>query len=459
MSAQTVAAVVLAAGIGSRMKSARPKVLHPLAGRPMIAQVMAVVAALEPARQVAVISPGARDEVAAALPGVELAVQDPPLGTGHAAMAARQALKGFAGDVLILFADSPLVSVETLEAMLAARRGADDPAVVVMGFRPEDTAEYARLIVGPEGYLERIVEHRDATSDERSIKLCNSGFMAIDGTVLFELLDRIDNDNAQGEYYLTDIVTAANAIGRRCSVVEGAEVEAWGINDRAQLAAAEAVLQNRMRHAAMAAGATLRDPDSVFFSHDTVLGRDVTVGPNVVFGPGVVVGEDVVIEAFSHLEGCLVAAGGRIGPFARLRPEAEIGFGARVGNFVEVKKATIEAGAKVNHLSYIGDARVGEGSNVGAGTITCNYDGFLKHFTDIGRDVFIGSNTALVAPVRVGDGAMVGAGSTITGDVADDELAVTRATQSAVEGFAPRYRERKTKEKAAKSKAGKGKPA
>jgi len=448
-----VAAVVLAAGIGSRMKSARPKVLHPLAGRPMIAQVMAVVAALEPARQIAVISPGARDEIAAALPGVTLAVQDPPQGTGHAVMAAREALDGFAGDVLVLFADSPLISVETLEAMLAARNGADDPAVVVMGFRPADTAEYARLIVGPGGHLDRIVEHRDVSADERTIKLCNSGFMAIDGAVLFELLDRIDNDNSQGEYYLTDIVAAARAMGRHCAVVEGAEVEALGINDRAQLAAAEAVLQHRMRHAAMAAGATLRDPDSIFFSYDTMLGRDVTVGPNVVFGPGVVVGEEVTIEAFCHLEGCIVAAGARIGPFARLRPEAEIGFGAHIGNFVEVKKASIEPGAKVNHLSYIGDARVGEGSNVGAGTITCNYDGFLKHFTDIGRNVFIGSNTALVAPVRIGDGAMVGAGSTIARDVPEDSMALTRAEQTQVDGFAPRYRSKKAKQKADQAKA------
>ena len=448
-----LATVILAAGMGTRMKSDLAKVLHPLAGRPMIAQLTATLAALSPQRQVVVASPGNRDAIAAATPGMDLAVQDPPLGTGHAVMAAGEALAGFSGTVLTLFADSPLIGVETLARMIALRAGADNPAVVVMGFRPEDTAEYGRLILDADGRLDRIVEHRDASEAERAVGLCNSGFMAIDGALLPELLSRLGNDNPKGEYYLTDIVAIARELGRSCAVVEGSEIEAMGINSRAQLAQAEAVLQHRMRMAAMEAGVTLLDPASVWFSHDTALGRDVTVGPSVFFGPGVRVGDNVAINAFCHLEGCTVADGARIGPFARLRPEAEIGENAHIGNFVEIKKARIETGAKVNHLSYIGDARVGAGANIGAGTITCNYDGFLKHFTDIGSGAFIGSNSALVAPVAIGDGAIVGAGSTITGDVGGDALAVTRAEQSERPGFAASYRARKQAEKA-KQKGG-----
>ena len=452
MSKDSIATVVLAAGQGTRMKSKKPKVLHPIAGRPMLAQLMATIDALGAARRIVVVSPDNSEAIQKALPNIETAVQDPPLGTGHAMMAAWRNLPDFTGDVLMLFADSPLVSVETLQAMLAARQGDDDPAVVVMGFRPQDTAEYGRLIVDGSGNLERIVEHRDASPAERETDLCNSGFMAIDGTVLGQLLDEIGNDNAKGEYYLTDIIEIANRMNRRCAVVEAGEIEARGINSRDQLAEAEAVVQNRLRHAAMAAGATLLDPGSVYFCHDTILGQDVTIGPNVFFGPGVRIGDDVTINAFSHLEGCQVAAGANIGPFARLRPEAEIGKGARIGNFVEVKKARIEDGAKVNHLSYIGDARVGEGANIGAGTITCNYDGFLKSFTDIGKGAFIGSNTALVAPVKVGDGAIVGAGSTVTHDVTADALAVERSEQREKAGYAAKYRERKAAEKAAQKK-------
>jgi bifunctional UDP-N-acetylglucosamine pyrophosphorylase/glucosamine-1-phosphate N-acetyltransferase len=456
MSKHQIAAVALAAGQGTRMMSKKPKVLHPIAGRPMLAQLLATVDALgeeiSVERRIVVVSPGNGEAIQAAVPGIELAVQDPPLGTGHAVMATGEQLSGFSGDVLVLFADSPLVSVETLGAMLAARRGASDPAVVVMGFRPQDSAEYARLILDDRGNLQRIVEHRDASEAEREIGLCNSGFMAIDGAILAQLLDGVGNDNAKGEYYLTKIVEIANRMGRRCAVVEAGEIEAWGVNSRDQLAQAEAVMQNRLRHAAMAAGATLLDPDSVYFCHDTILGQDVTIAPNVFFGPGVWIGDDVVIHAFCHLEGCQIAAGANIGPFARLRPETEIGQGARIGNFVEVKKARIEDGAKVNHLSYIGDARVGAGANIGAGTITCNYDGFLKSFTDIGKGAFIGSNTALVAPVSVGDGAVVGAGSTVTGDVAADALAVERAEQIEWPGWAISYRKRKAAEKAAQKK-------
>jgi bifunctional UDP-N-acetylglucosamine pyrophosphorylase/glucosamine-1-phosphate N-acetyltransferase len=449
MTSGKLAVVILAAGMGTRMRSALPKVLHPLAGRPMVAQVLATAAALSPERCIVVASPDNAGAVGAAVPDADIAIQEQALGTGHAVLAARDQLDGFDGDVLVLFADSPLVSVETLDAMLAVRRGAGDPAVVVMGFRPDDKAQYARLVVDEAGELQRIVEARDASPAEQDIGLCNSGFMAVDGAVLFELLDRVGNDNAKGEYYLTEIVALARAGGRACRAVEAAPVEALGINSRVELAAAEAVLQHRMRHAAMEAGATLVAPETVFFSHDTVLGRDVTVEPNVVFGPGVRIGDDVVIHAFSHLEGCRVDAGASIGPFARLRPEAEIGSGARIGNFVEVKKATVEEGAKVNHLTYIGDARVGAGANVGAGTITCNYDGFLKSFTDIGKGAFIGSNSALVAPVRIGDGAIVGAGSTIARDVPDNALAVTRAEQVEKPGYATGYRERKRAEKQA----------
>jgi bifunctional UDP-N-acetylglucosamine pyrophosphorylase/glucosamine-1-phosphate N-acetyltransferase len=338
--------------------------------------------------------------------------------------------------------------------MVGARRGKDDPAVVVMGFEPAETAQYARLIIAADGGLERIVEFNDASTEERENQLCNSGFMVVDGAVLFDLLDGLSDDNAQGEYYLTGIVAAARAQQRRCAVVMGGEVEALGINSRAELAAAEALVQARLRAAAMAAGVTLVDPGSVQFSHDTMLAEDVTVEANVVFGPGVTVQRDVVIRAFSHLEGCTVSRGAMIGPYARLRPEAEIGTDVRIGNFVEVKKARIEAGAKVNHLSYIGDARVGAAANIGAGTITCNYDGFLKSHTDIGAGAFIGSNTALVAPVSVGAGAIVGAGSTITKDVPAEALAVERAEQQAKEDFAPGYRKRKQAEKDRQTKKG-----
>jgi bifunctional UDP-N-acetylglucosamine pyrophosphorylase/glucosamine-1-phosphate N-acetyltransferase len=325
--------------------------------------------------------------------------------------------------------------------------------VVVLGFRPDDPAEYGRLKLAGDGALAAIVEARDATEEERAIALCNAGVMAVEGARLFELLDGLDSDNAKGEYYLTDIVAAARARGLDCAVVEGGAEEVLGINSRAELAAAEAIVQRRLRAAAMAAGVTLIDPDTVYFGHDTAIGRDCTVGPHVVFGPGVSVGEDVTILAFSHLEGARVDNGARIGPFARLRPGAEIGVQAHIGNFVEIKQATVEAGAKVNHLTYIGDARVGAGANVGAGTITCNYDGFTKGFTDIGAGAFIGSNTALVAPVKVGEGAMIGAGSVIARDVAADALAVTRAEHDEREGAARRFRERHAGAKSARNKA------
>ena len=434
------AAVVLAAGQGTRMKSDLPKVLHPLAGRPMIGHLLAEIGDLGPARTVVVVSPQNREAIAKALPDAVLAVQDPPQGTGHAVMAALPALAGFDGDVVVLFGDTPFLSHATVQRMLDERAGARDPAVVVMGFRPDDAAEYGRLIVAPDGSLSRIVEFRDACEAERASTFCNSGVMAIDGRALPGLLARLSPENAKREYYLTDLVGLARSDGRWVTAGEGAADDALGINSRAHLAEAEALLQDRLRRRAMDGGATLTDPKTVWFSHDTVLGRDVTVGPNVVFGPGVTVGDRAEIRAFSHLEGAAVAAGALIGPFARLRPGAEIGVGAHVGNFVEIKQARVEEGAKVNHLTYIGDARVGAGANVGAGTITCNYDGFGKYHTDIGAGAFIGSNTALVAPVRIGDRAIVGAGSTIGRDVPDDALAITRAEQTVREGYAPGYR-------------------
>jgi bifunctional UDP-N-acetylglucosamine pyrophosphorylase/glucosamine-1-phosphate N-acetyltransferase len=439
------AIIILAAGKGERMRSRLPKVMHPLAGRPMLTHVCAVAGELAPARMVVVIGKD-MDAARAAAPGAQFVVQDPPRGTGHAVACAREALAGFAGDVLILFGADPLITPQTLRRMLDARREA---AVVVLGFRPDDPAHYGRLVIDEAGALERIVEFKDASAAERAIKWCNSGVMAVDGAVLFALIDALDDDNAGGEYYLTDIVAIARQRGLACRVVEAGADEVLGVNSREELAQVEAVQQNRLRRAAMAAGATLLDPGSVTFSYDTRLGRDVTVGPNVVFGPGVEVGDEVTIHPFCHLEGVRIAPRASVGPFARLRPGAEIGEEAKIGNFVEIKKAVVEQGAKVSHLSYIGDARIGAGANIGAGTITCNYDGFFKSFTDIGPGAFIGSNTALVAPVKIGAGAITGAGSTITRDVADDALATTRPQQAEKAGWARRFRARKAAQKAA----------
>ena len=451
MTKKKTAAIVLAAGLGTRMKSTLPKVMHPLAGRPMISMVMETLSALAPER-VVVVTGKDMEQVAEAVNPNPTVIQEPRLGTAHAVMAARPELDGFDGDVLVLYGDSPLISSETLRRMLAAKRGAPHPAVVVLGFRPADPGAYGRLMVDDTGYLESIVEAADATPGQAAVGLCNSGVMVIDGTRLFDLVAAVGNDNAKGEYYLTDIVALARSQGLTCAVVEGGEEELVGVDSRSGLAWAEAVVQRRLRAAAMDGGATLTDPGTVHFCFDTRLGRDVTVGPHVVFGPGVTIGDGVEILSFSHIEGAKVAAGVRIGPFARLRPGADIAENAHIGNFVEIKNATVEAGAKANHLAYIGDARIGAGANIGAGTITCNYDGFLKHHTDIGAGAFIGSNTALVAPVKIGDGAVIGAGSTIIRDVPADALTVERSKQATVEGWAKSYREKKAAEKAAKVK-------
>ena len=439
-----VAALILAAGLGTRMKSTHPKVMHPLAGRPMVAHLLETVAALTPERVAVVVGPG-MDAVAAAVAPHPVCVQAERLGTGDAAKAGRGELDGFAGPVLVLYGDTPLVSAATMRAAAGACAGGagGGAAVVVVGFRPAGDHEYGRLVTDDAGALTRIVEAKDATPEQLEIGLCNSGLMAISGEHLFALLDQIGTGNAKGEYYLTDIVALAYGQGLKTAVVEAEETELMGINSRAELAVAEAVVQTELRARAMAGGATLIDPTSVWLAHDTVLGQDVTVHPNVVFGPGVTIGDEAEIKSFSHLEGATVAAGAVIGPYARLRPGADIGVGARVGNFVEVKNATLGEGAKANHLSYIGDATVGAGANIGAGTITCNYDGFDKHRTKIGVNAFIGSNTALVAPVTIGDGAIVAAGSTIGRDVAADALAIERAPQEEKPGWATSFRQQR----------------
>jgi bifunctional UDP-N-acetylglucosamine pyrophosphorylase/glucosamine-1-phosphate N-acetyltransferase len=442
-----LAVIILAAGQGTRMKSSLHKVLHPVAGRPMLLHLLASVAALEPERQVVVVGAG-REQVEAAVAGTGavIAVQDRQLGTGHAVRQAHDALAGFAGDVLILYGDVPLVSGATMRGMLDRLNRGDDPRAVVLGFRPDDAAAYGRIIADGQGIIEKMVEYKDASDAERAVTLCNSGLMAVRSTDLFVLLDQIGNDNAAGEYYLPDIIMLP---GAPSAVIETEAWEVAGVNSRVELAGVEAMWQARRRAEAMREGVTLVAPETVFFAHDTVLGRDVVVEPNVVFGPGVTVADDVVIHAFSHLEGASVETGAAIGPYARLRPGAQIGVKAKVGNFVEIKKAVLGEGAKVNHLSYIGDASVGAGANIGAGTITCNYDGFFKYKTEIGAGAFVGSNSALVAPVSIGAGAIVAAGSVVTRSVEADALCLVRPVQEGKPGWAARFRGRMAARKAA----------
>jgi len=424
------------------MRSDLPKVMHPVAGRPMIAHLLATASELSPERIVVVIGPD-MDRVRDAVAPHPTCVQAERNGTGGAVKAARAALEGFEGTVLVLYGDTPLVTVDTMRRAAAAC--ADGVAVSVLGFRPSHFHPYGRLITNADGGLEAIVEAKDASPEELEVNLCNSGVMAFDGRHLVGLLDRLDTNNAKNEYYLTETVALARADGHAAAVVEGAEEELLGVNSRADLAIAEAVVQDALRAQALEGGATLIDPGTVWFHHDTELGRDVVVEPNVVFGPGVRVADGARIRAFSHLEGAVVAADAVVGPYARLRPGAHIGAGARVGNFVEIKNADLGAGAKANHLSYIGDAHVGAGANIGAGTITCNYDGFGKYETNIGAGAFIGSNSALIAPVTIGDGAIVAAGSTISHDVAGDALAIERAEQVTKTGWAARFRKLKSK--------------
>jgi len=435
------AAIILAAGKGTRMKSDVHKVLHPIAGRAMLDHLLGVLDGLGPARKVVVVGSGREqvEHLVEARKG-EVVVQEQQLGTAHAVLQAEEKLGGFAGDVLILYGDTPLIEAETMARMLDRLNADDAPAVVVVGFRPDDPLAYGRILARDDGTIDKMVEYKDATTEERAVNLCNSGMMAVRGEDLFSLLAKVGNDNAAGEYYLPDIVMLAAADGRRSAVIEAQPWEMAGVNSRAELALVEAEWQRRRRLKAMADGVTLVAPDTVWFAHDTIVGRDCVIEPNVVFGPGVRVADGVNIRAFSHIEGAYIATGAEIGPYARLRPGAEIGERAKVGNFVEVKKSRLGKGAKANHLSYIGDADVGAGANIGAGTITCNYDGFFKYPTKIGEGAFIGSNSALVAPVSVGVNAIVGAGSVVTRDVADDALALARGEQSERPGWAARFR-------------------
>jgi bifunctional UDP-N-acetylglucosamine pyrophosphorylase/glucosamine-1-phosphate N-acetyltransferase len=451
MTDQTCIAVILAAGEGTRMKSDKPKVLHALAGRSMVGHVLNAVQEAGIADIAVVIGPGRDDvasEVRALAPYASLHVQTERLGTAHAVLAASDAIGRGYDQVLVLYADAPLIEPATLQAMRS--RLTDDTAIVVLGFEAQDPYGYGRLLVEGSSLL-AIREQKDASEAERHVTLCNSGLMAIDGKLALTLLDSVGNENAQKEYYLTDIIEIARKASAKTGYERAPESEVMGINDRNQLAVAEGVLQDRLRKKAMLKGATLIDPSTVYFSYDTVLGRDVVVEPNVVFGPKVVIGDKVHIHAFSHIEDATIAPHASVGPFARIRPGSKVGEGAKIGNFVELKKADIGSGAKISHLSYIGDAEVGAEANIGAGTITCNYDGFFKYKTVIGAGAFIGANSSLVAPITIGAGAYVGSGSVITKDVAPDQLAVARGKQIAKDGWGAQFRAASE----AKKKAGK----
>lgn len=442
MSHRALAAIILAAGKGTRMKSDLHKVLHPIAGRPMLLHLIDSVAALKPERTVVVTGAGREQVEAVVSPlGVMTVVQGEQLGTGHAVHQAEEAMGGFAGDILILYGDVPLVSTATMARMIERLHGEDDPATVVLGFRPLDPGAYGRVIADADGRIEKMVEFKDASPEERAETLCNSGLMAVRGEDLFTLLAQVGNDNAAGEFYLPDIVMLAAEDGRSSAVIETEASEVAGVNSRGELAAVEASWQQARRARAMADGATLIAPETVWFAYDTQIGRDVVIEPNVFFGPGVSVGDGAVIHGLSHIEGATIGVKAEVGPFARLRPGAVMGEKSKVGNFVEMKKAVLGPGAKASHLTYLGDAEIGAGANIGAGTITCNYDGYFKYKTVIGAGAFIGSNSALVAPVTIGAGAIVGAGSVITADVEDDALAIARGRQEARPGRARRFRE------------------
>ena len=443
------AVVILAAGQGTRMRSDTHKVLHPIAGKALLMHLLDSVDRLGAERRVVVVGKG-RDQVEKAIAGrnVTIAHQAEQKGTAHAVQQAREALAGYHGAVLILYGDTPFVEPETLKRMLDRLDGGGGPGVVVLASTPADPLNYGRIMLGEGDRIAKMVEFKDATDEERAVRLCNSGMMAVRAEDLLRWLDQVGSDNAAGEYYLPDVVNIAAAEGRDAVVIEGDSYETAGVNSRAELAHLELDWQRRRREQALQDGATLIDPESVWFAADTKLGRDVTVEPHVVFGPGVEIADGATIKAFSHIEGATISTKAVIGPFARLRPGAKIGEKAKVGNFVEVKKAVLGPGAKVNHLSYIGDADIGADANIGAGTITCNYDGFGKYNTVIGEGAFIGSNSALVAPVTVGDGAIVGAGSVITKDVDADSLAVERSEQKGIAGWAKRFREKMTRKAA-----------
>ncbi len=452
-----LAIVILAAGKGTRMKSDLHKVLHPVAGRAMLDHLLESAAELQSERQVVIAGHG-YEQLEEALDGrAAIALQEPQLGTGHAVQQAQTALAGFAGDVLVLYADVPFVRPETLRAMVERLHAPDSPAAVVLGFEPAESLQYGRIIAR-DGHIAKMVEHKDASEQERTCTLCNSGLMAAASDRLFALLSRVGNDNVQGEYYLPDIVNLALGDGETCAVITaGDPEEVEGINSRAELAVAERRWQERRRLQAMAEGASLVAPETVWFAWDTRLGRDVTVEPNVVFGPGVEVADDVTIRAFCHIEGAKLAGGVEVGPYARLRPGAVLKENSKVGNFVEIKKSVLGPGSKASHLTYLGDTVVGEDANIGAGTITCNYDGYFKHRTVIGDRAFIGSNSALIAPVKIGADAIVAAGSAVSRDVADGELRLVRAEQLVKPGWADRFHDAMKKKKKAEKKADKAK--
>jgi len=431
-----LAIVILAAGKGTRMKSALPKVLHKVGGFPMLLHVLDVAQKLGASRRIVVVGPGMEAVEHAAMafdPSCECVVQREQLGTGDAVKAAKDALAGFTGTVLVLYADTPLISQVTLHELLSTLEIYD---IAVLGMQPRDPGAYGRLILNPEGDLTAIVEYKDATEEQRAIPLCNSGVMAVRNGRMFALLDEVKNDNAKGEYYLTDIVAGAMRHHLRCGVAEGKEEELLGINSRQELAQGEYNFQQRRRAELMENGVTLIDPSSVFFSADTEIGADTLIEPQVFMGPGVMIGDGCHIKAFCHLEGATIGNRSTIGPMARLRPGAKLVRNNKVGNFVEIKNATLHPGAQASHLSYLGDASIGAGTNIGAGTITCNYDGFQKYKTTVGEGVFIGSNSALVAPVTIGDGAIVGAGSVITRNVPPGALALSRPDQVEKPGWA-----------------------
>lgn len=436
-----IVTIILAAGKSTRMKSTLPKALHPIAGVSMLGHVLKTVSALQNATHVLVVGPD-MDAVSARAknfaPSIKIAIQHNQRGTGDAVRSALPSITNKSGVALTVFGDTPLVRAETLIDMISACT--DDTAIVVLGFNSQNSAPYGRLVLDKSSNLTKIVEAKDANAEERAINLCNGGAMAIRIEHLATLLAKLSDDNKAGEFYLTDVVKHARAAGLTCKVVQAPEPDIQGVNSRADLAIVEAEMQRRLRAKVMDDGVTLADPNTVYLSADTIIGQDVTIGQNVVIGPGVTIASGVTIKPFTHLEGTTIQEGAQIGPFARIRPGSEIGRDVHIGNFVETKKAKIEQGAKINHLTYIGDARVGARTNIGAGTITCNYDGFNKFFTDIGADVFIGSNTSLVAPVKIGDGAYTGSGSVLTKDVAPDALAVERAKQFEKPGWAKSFR-------------------
>jgi len=447
MTGRTSLTIVLAAGEGTRMRSSMPKVLHPVAGQTLLAHVLGAAPQGAGAVTAVVVGPNheqVADEARRIRPDAATFIQRERLGTAHAVLAAREALARGADDLLVVFGDTPLISAATFARLRAPLE--NGAALAVLGFRAADPTGYGRLVVEGDR-LVAIREQAEATPAERAITLCNAGVMAFDGRRALEIIEKIGHANAKGEYYLSDAVTVVRELGLEAVVIETSEDEVRGINTKAQLAEAEQVMQARLRKAALDAGVTMIAPETVYLAADTTFGNDVTVEPFVVIGPGVSIADGAVIHAFSHLVQASVGKNASVGPYARLRPGTSLGEGVKIGNFVETKAATLEAGAKVSHLSYIGDAHVGEGANVGAGTITCNYDGFSKHRTTIGAGAFVGSNSSLVAPVKIGSGAYIGSGSVITKDVPDDALAVERSPQTNREGGAARYREMKTRDK------------